>query len=70
MGGSRNGRMKWVVGAALFLSLVYVLYLYRGVRILLQERDQQLDDLNNANKRIAEELRGKYVSIQRVSLAG
>lgn len=59
MGGGRNGRyFKWVIGVALFLSLVYVLYLYRGMKILLQERDQQLEDLNNANKRVAEELRG------------
>ena len=60
MGGGRNGRFLYTVVALLFLGTVYVFYLYRGVRVALQEKEEELDRLEELQSRIGDQLNGVY----------
>lgn len=63
MGGSRNGRYmcKWASVILLFLSFVYVFYLYRGVTSALQDKEDELARLNDLQGRMADQLRGRLL---------
>ena len=60
MGGGRNGRYvwKWASVVLLFLSFVYVFYLYRGVTGALREKEDELAKLNDLQGRMADQLKG------------
>ena len=61
MGGGRNGRYgKWVAVALLFLGLVYMYYLYRDVKAVLRQRDDQLASLESLQTRLEERLQGVH----------
>ena len=61
MGGGRNGRYgKWVAVVLLFLGLVYMYYLYRDVKAVLRQRDDQLASLESLQTRLEERLQGVH----------
>ena len=63
MAGARNGRFfKWGLMALLFLTTVYMFYLYRNVKSVLLQRETTLDDMNTLHTRMTEELKGERES--------
>ena len=63
LGGGRNGRQwttKWGLAVLLFLSFVYVFYLYRGVRSVLQDKEDELESLDALQNRMGEQLQSAH----------
>ena len=68
MGGGRNGRFfKWGLVAMLCVALMYMVYLYRDVKSVLKEREDQLESMDRLHIRMTDELKGvSDVSIYKV----
>ena len=59
MGGGRNGRfLRWGFVLLVFLTMVYVFYLYRDIKGVLRDREDALENMNTLHTRMTEELKG------------
>ena len=62
MGGGRNGRfVKWAPLVALLVTTIYVFYLYQGLKTVLQEREVELNRLEDLQSRLGDQMKGCLV---------